>query len=223
MATFSLNGLEMTLPDALMTAPIRKMIDNGWYEIDEVKALKMNLRPEDRVLEIGGGMGYIAAMSARTVGASQVTTVEANPEMVPVIRRNLEANGFPEVDIRHGVAVAKKGQGHAEFFLPRSFWAASINPQGLKGAPKSIEVPTLSMTELIEETQPTFLMIDVEGAEADFFMSRLPATLRVIVLELHQNKYPRHVIRDIFRRLDQQDFVYQPNGSHAAVVCFERI
>lgn len=223
MSTFSLNGLKMTLPDALMTAPIRKMIDNGWYEIDEMKALKLNLLPDDRFLEVGGGMGYIAALSARRVGASQVTTVEANPEMVPIIRQNLVANGFPEVDIRHGVVVAEKTQEYAEFFLPRSFWAASLNPKGLNGSPKSIQVPTLSMTELIEEIQPTFLMIDVEGAESDFFMSQLPAALRVIVLELHQDKYPRHVIRDIFRRLDQQDFIYQPKGSHGAVVCFERI
>jgi len=93
LATFSLSGLQLALPDGLLTAPIQEMIDNGWYEIED-----------------------------ETV----------------------------------------------KFFIPRSFWAASVNGVGLDDDPRSIAVPAISLADLLDETQPTVLMVDAEGAETGF-------------------------------------------------------
>ena len=223
MTAFSLSGLKLTLPDALLTEPIQNMIDNGWYEIEEMRALNRHLRTEDRFLEIGGGMGFIAALSARKVSPERVTTVEANPDMIPVIKKNLADNGFEAAEVIHAVVVPEVKDQTAQFFLPRSFWAASVTADGMEEAHREVTVPAISLADLLEEKKPTVLMVDAEGAETNFFTTKLPEVLRQIILELHPDKYPASSIQKIFRRLDQNGFVYQPNGSQGAVVCFERI
>lgn len=223
MTTFSLSGLELSLPEALLTEPIKNMIDNGWYEIEEMRALRAHLRSDDTFLEIGGGMGYIAALCARTISAERVTTVEPNPEMIPTLRKNLADNGFDAAAVLHAVVVPEITAQTETFYLPHSFWAASVSEIGMEGAYQAVTVPAISLADLLEEKQPTVLMVDAEGAEAEFFKSNLPDVLRLIVLELHPDKYPLSAIREIFQRLDHNGFVYQPKGSQGAVVCFERV
>lgn len=55
------------------------------------------LRPGERVLEIGTGSGYHAALLARIVGPSNVATIERHPALAAWGRSNLAAAGFGEV------------------------------------------------------------------------------------------------------------------------------
>ena len=45
------------------------------------------------MLELGGGLGYVASVAARRLGNDAVLTVEADPEMAAVIRGVFAANG----------------------------------------------------------------------------------------------------------------------------------
>jgi protein-L-isoaspartate(D-aspartate) O-methyltransferase len=55
------------------------------------------LKPEDRVLEIGTGCGYQAAVLAALV--RQVTTIERIPEVAELARANLAAVGCENVEV----------------------------------------------------------------------------------------------------------------------------
>ncbi|QXJ21554.1 methyltransferase domain-containing protein [Actinomadura graeca] len=55
----------------------------------------LDLEPGMRVLEIGTGTGYNAAMLARITGARNVTTIEVDPEIADHAGRALEKAGFP--------------------------------------------------------------------------------------------------------------------------------
>jgi protein-L-isoaspartate(D-aspartate) O-methyltransferase len=57
-------------------------------------------RAEDRVLEIGTGSGYAAAVLSRTVG--QVYTVERHVALVDLARRRLRALGYDNIEVLHG-------------------------------------------------------------------------------------------------------------------------
>lgn len=223
MPNFSISGLSLTLPASLLTAPIQRMLEKGWYEVEERKALEANLRSDDCVLELGGGAGLLAAFSARLVGADRVTTVEANPKMLPVIQNNLAQNDYSAVKVRHGMVLEQPQEKEAAFYVPESFWAASQDTCAMDSSWLSISVPVIPLETLLNEEQPTVLVVDVEGAEASYFFSDLPNSLRLIIVELHPQKYSGHAIRALFNRLDKQDFVFQPTGSHGAVVCFEKV
>ncbi|MEF7613711.1 protein-L-isoaspartate O-methyltransferase [Aquincola sp. MAHUQ-54] len=52
---------------------------------------ELKVRPSDRVLEIGAGSGYMAALLAAQ--AQRVTTLEINPELAALARENLRRAG----------------------------------------------------------------------------------------------------------------------------------
>lgn len=63
---------------------------------------RLQIEPGMRVLEIGAASGYTAALLAHLVGESgQVTTVEIDPELAQMARRNLDAHGLHRVHVAH--------------------------------------------------------------------------------------------------------------------------
>lgn len=55
----------------------------------------LDLKPGHRVMEIGTGTGWNAALMAEIVGVSNVTTVEIDPEIAEDARRKLRDAGYP--------------------------------------------------------------------------------------------------------------------------------
>ncbi len=60
----------------------------------------LRLIPGDRVLEVGTGSGYQAAVAAKI--AKEVYTVEIFPSLADRARRNLESQGFRNIFVRQG-------------------------------------------------------------------------------------------------------------------------
>jgi protein-L-isoaspartate(D-aspartate) O-methyltransferase len=66
----------------------------------------LDLRPGMRVLEIGAGTGYNAALMAELTGeAHLVTTVDIREDVVEQTSRLLAAAGYPGIRVRHGDGV----------------------------------------------------------------------------------------------------------------------
>jgi protein-L-isoaspartate(D-aspartate) O-methyltransferase len=60
------------------------------------------LSPGQRVLEIGTGCGYHAAVTAEVVGAPNVYTVEYHEDLAERARERLAATGYGEISVRTG-------------------------------------------------------------------------------------------------------------------------
>ena len=60
----------------------------------------LELRPQDRVLEIGTGSGYAAAVLAEI--CAEVYTVERFGELADSARERLQSLGYDNVHVRHG-------------------------------------------------------------------------------------------------------------------------
>ena len=58
----------------------------------------LQIKPTDRVLEIGAGSGYMAALLARR--AERVVTLEIHPELAEMARENLRDAGIHNADVR---------------------------------------------------------------------------------------------------------------------------
>jgi protein-L-isoaspartate(D-aspartate) O-methyltransferase len=88
---------DMEIPigdDAAMLAP--KMVGRLLQTVD--------LRPTDKVLEIGTGTGYVTACLARLGG--RVISVEIDPVLADAARQRLAAMQFTHVDVRSGDAMS---------------------------------------------------------------------------------------------------------------------
>ena len=58
----------------------------------------LEVKPTDRVLEIGAGSGYMAALLAAS--AERVVTLEIDPDLVEFARENLRSAGVANADVR---------------------------------------------------------------------------------------------------------------------------
>jgi protein-L-isoaspartate(D-aspartate) O-methyltransferase len=106
---------EPFVPDAyvgLAYADIEIPLGKGQYMMAPRVLARMlqalNVRPEERVLEIGTGSGYGTACLAALAGS--VVSVEIDADLLEQARANLEAQGS-RVDLRQGDALAEAVQG----------------------------------------------------------------------------------------------------------------
>jgi hypothetical protein len=69
------------------------VMESNRYERPEVQSLGHILRPDDRVMELGAGVGVVSTVAARTVGPENVLCVEADPGLQGLLRETHRLNG----------------------------------------------------------------------------------------------------------------------------------
>jgi protein-L-isoaspartate(D-aspartate) O-methyltransferase len=82
----------------------------------------LDVEPENKVVEIGSGSGYQAAILAEL--AEEVVGVEINQELVEKSRKNLEEAGIENVEIRQG-----SGLDAVEGKFDRILFSCAISPE----------------------------------------------------------------------------------------------
>lgn len=171
----------ITLPTRHVSAEMRRAMADGIYERNELDIVERTLEPDDRVLECGAGIGLLSTFCAKRVGSDRVKTFEANPFMASIIAKTYELNRvFPKLVI--GAIGAAHDQ--IDFHVRKNFWPSSSHVDRAQGA-RTITVPCCALNAEILATRPTYLCIDIEGAEEHLVgCSDLDGVLRVMV-EVH--------------------------------------
>ncbi|HET9067567.1 MAG TPA: FkbM family methyltransferase, partial [Amaricoccus sp.] len=79
----------MTFPldPSVVTPAIRAAILSGRFEAEEASQIPRIVRPGDRVLEIGAGIGFISTLLSRQPRVARVVAVEANPNLIDYMAR----------------------------------------------------------------------------------------------------------------------------------------
>jgi FkbM family methyltransferase len=216
---FRLNGINLALPKALATPAIREKLGNGTYEEDEARGADRCVRPGFRVLELGAGIGYVTTICAQRAGPENVLSVEANPALLPVIEANLRRNGVSGVTLVHGAATGPVPEGATGHFA----LSAGYTGSSLEGKGQGVEVPLISIHDLIRAHRPHVVLMDVEGAEAEMFNRPWKCPLRFCVMELHPKKYPASTIKKIVDFMSAMDMTYDPVTSRGKVIGFRKV
>lgn len=225
MAEYEVNGVHLALPDAMMTDRIKAKLASGGYEAHEARAALMRLRAGQRVLELGAGLGYIATLCAGITGAENVVTVEANPDMLPVIRSNLARNGAAGVTLLHGAVTgqaADSAHGSVGFQTGSAFWGAHIATADTR-PDAVVDVPRLALDDLLARYRPHVVIMDIEGAEEHLFAAPWPGHVRSVMMELHPARYPDTVIQRIVDCLSASGMTYDPGPSRGRILCMRRL
>lgn len=205
MRSFTLRGLTLYLPEAALKGNLEAALSSGRYENHEADALLLHLRPGDRLLDLGAGLGFICALAARVLGEEAVFGVEAGPETVKLARRNLAANGFPGVKLIRG-AVVESGDGEVEFGQRPAFWASALKgPEGWPDNAEVILVPSRPIGKLLARFAPTVICCDIEGGELGVLTAPLPG-VRLVVVETHPQVYDEAGVAQIRGALVAQGF-----------------
>lgn len=219
--------LRIFVDDARYSPPIIRSLEDGGYEAPERRILYSALAPGDRVLEIGTAVGVLSMTAASIVGAENVVTHEANPQILADARRNFGANGFEAIRSFNVVLQCQRAMAHGPktmpFAISRDFWAsrlgATIDDPDIV---EVVDIPTASLEAAIREHGANVLVCDIEGGEADLLLDADLTSISTIIIETHYWAVGRRRISDLVRKfiLDGFDIDLDLSGNH--VSCFRR-
>ncbi|MEL6582758.1 MAG: FkbM family methyltransferase [Pseudomonadota bacterium] len=222
---FDYKGLKFPDDPRLMGERMQQLISSGRYEREEQTGLPRFIKPDARVVELGGGIGLISGLTCK-LGVSHMTTVEANPMLAAYIERLHGANDFTNTQVINAVALphaqAQAAGASMPFYVTRPFWSSSlVEPKRKKY--RITQVPVVSLEEILTRAEANTLICDIEGGEAQLFDGLDVASLRHIYLEMHTKKMGAEAVRHIFSHLHTAGFTYDETVSNGPVVLFSRL
>lgn len=183
----TLNGIELNTGHSLVPRAVCEYIFKGIYEIDEHQIITETLDENDTVLELGSGIGYNSIHCAR-ISRSKVTTFEANPALIPLIKLNMQRNNVV-LDLRNEILVSSPdAKKEIAFNIAEEFWYSSVKPEPGSAITGHVNVRSTSVDDVIREINPSYLLVDIEGGEEEFFNNcdfLDNSSIRKILIELH--------------------------------------
>jgi FkbM family methyltransferase len=133
----------------------------GTYEPEETALFHEVVRSGDRVLDVGGSLGYYSLLAARLVGPKgHVCAVEPDPHNLRFLEAHRAANRFSDRMQVFPVALSSAA-GMLRFDPGTGTGTGKLSGEG------GLEVEVLTLDELVRRLDwtPTLVKIDVEGAE----------------------------------------------------------
>jgi protein-L-isoaspartate(D-aspartate) O-methyltransferase len=170
-----------------------------------------NIERGMRVLEIGTGTGYTAALLAHYLGARNVTSIEVDPDLAARARTALERAGYGEVTVITGDGARGDPQGApfdrviSTVAAPRVpyAWVAQTRPGGLVLTPWSSAYKPAGLLSPTVATDGT-----ATGGLVNTTISFMP---------LRDQRISRAAITDVVRDTDTPDV--SATDLHASEVC----
>lgn len=179
---YVIEGVVLPIDRKIMSNLMVYSIAIGRYERKEARLLRSNLRNDDRVLELGAGLGFISTLAAKLSPNGSVCCVEANPYLIGQIQRTHKLNHV-KVDIMNAVVSSEPAPART-FYLREQFWDSSLSKEP-NNYVEQIEVSNRTFADLAAKFRPTVIVADIEGGEIELLQSELPEGVRAFLVEVH--------------------------------------
>lgn len=177
--TVDIGGVRMIADPSRIGFRAVKSLYHGDYEAPERLIVSEVVKPGDKVLEAGAGMGLITLTLARIVGAENVVSYEPMPAAYSLLADNARLNDFA-IDHRPR-ALAATG-GSVKFYADGNVVASSLYSRSNTNL---IEVQADGIAETLRAEKSNVLVLDIEGAEIELLKACPLDGIRKIVMEVH--------------------------------------
>ncbi len=216
-----LRGVLVPIDPQVMSPYMIDVIRSRNYEQREAARLPLIIAPGERIVEIGGGVGYLSALMGLQRKAEAIVVFEANPALLPLIRTTHRLNGVT-AEVRNQVIMPVKRAETATFHVHEHFWASSLMPIRQRFRAGKVRVPVVSFAEMLAEHAPTLLVVDIEGAETALFDGVQLDGVQKVLIEVHHKEIGPAGVGALFAFFAAQGLVYDPRHSERGVVVFMR-
>lgn len=207
---YQVNGVSMGIDllfhhESWISEFIWSQIAAGSYERPEIEAALEVIRHGDLVLEVGSGIGFVAAVVCSIIPVRWVG-FEADRKLADYSKSLFAANSIENACFANRAVVDVADGRHVKLFTRRNFWANSLIPafRPFEGVE---QVRTITLSTIISLLQPQVLLCDVEGFETKLLSKGTLKPLRSIVVELHHTKTSDDELRAMIERLREIGFV----------------
>lgn len=199
----------------------RTLLLFGSREKEHKIMLEKYLRPGMTVLDIGANIGYYALMELSLIGEKgTLIAVEPSPSNIRNLRKNIELNGYENIEI-HQAAISEKA-GVKKFFLSEMSNLNTFHDTGtgsLHLSGETVDVQAKTVGEIMQGRNLDLMRMDVEGHEVEVINGLLPQIERgelspAIIFETHLSRYGAdHDIEAPLKRLFAQGYKVRFVGS----------
>ena len=230
--TVEIAGVTVPLDPLLMSPHILSVLRAGRWEQGETRILPTILEDGERVVDIGAGIGFLAALIGLQGKAESVVAIEANPELTPFIEALLEINGV-EAQVRSALVAPTRTSPTLPFHLHNDLWASSpirMKDSALRGV---VDLPVMTLDEVAQAYRPTLMIIDIEvmrgflaggPAAARHSLSAIELSgVRKILTEFKRGRFSPAEVKAVFDGLSGCGFGYDAVGSQGELVLFRRV
>jgi FkbM family methyltransferase len=212
-----LHGVVLSVPVRVVSPLVLSHLVKGNYEGRELSLLQQCLKSDDRILELGAGLGFLACFVGRAHPDIPYIAIEANPQLIPVIRENFKLNNCG-IQLLHGAAAVTNDT--ILFHVADDFWASSI--ENIAHLHTDMEVPGIDIQPIMEDLKPTLLIIDIEGGELNLVPQLNLTCVDRLLIELHPDIYGNEGSNRIIKSLLDQKFYLDVQNSGTQVFLFVR-
>jgi FkbM family methyltransferase len=213
----------VTLPfdrqsDAEIIIPeVRSAICRGTYSAGTIRLLRDAVRPGDRVLVIGAGLGVVSTLVAQTPGVERVIAVEADTSLHPYLERVHALNDVPWVETVNAV-LGDGAKRRVPFFVRRDIRESSLLPSD-DLRQQVMMVPVMDLNVILTEEQITLVICDLPATSMQLLgQAQLGSVERIIVPRGGELSQIRNA-NEISSGLAGQGFAAEERGTAAL---FER-
>lgn len=214
-------GLSVPVTCDHMPLPIYIQISEDAYEHPELLAAQGLIRHNDRVLEMGTGLGIVSGLISRMASGVIVQSYEANPNLLRHISDLHQGNNITNVYVTNAILEPNPSCETRSFHIHKYFAEGSIYQSEFSET--IIEVPVIDLNAVVRDFKPTLMICDIEGAEEVVIPGCDLSTLRGIVIELHPRVMSRVGVKHIYDALISAGLYPNIELSSEQVIAFERI
>ena len=217
MSELNVHGVRVPIRYGEVSEEIWSALKTGRYEANEARRIPRAIRPGDRVLELGAGLGVITSIIA-AVDDVRVWSFEADPQTAQLAKRviDLNCNG----NVVSPTAFSPQAR-------PRQFHSTGGRTSGCrrdlpnKGPyERVIEITSRDIDDFIRKHRINALVMDVEGAELELLQNACLPGIERVFLELHDHLYGLAGVRAISAAMARRGLIYDPRGSSGPCVLY---
>lgn len=214
--TVNIDGIRMIVDPSRVGFRTVKALYHGDYEAPERLILQKIIKPGDKILEAGAGMGLISLTMARIVGAKNVVSYEPMPVAYALLVDNASLNNL---EIGHRPRALAARSGKISFYVDTNIVASSLFS---RAASTHIEVNADGIEEELQATRPNTLVLDIEGAEVELIKSCSFGGIEKIIMEVHPHIVGEQAIGSMVESLYATGFRENAALSFGRVMTFLR-
>lgn len=141
--------------------------------------------PAETIVDLGANVGLATLRLLASHPGARVIAVEADPALVPRLRRNVA--GLP-VKVVHAAVCGETGE-RVLYTSRSSSWGNSLSPSG--DTQSEVRVPAITFDDLLASNgieHVDLLKLDVEGAEWEIVRGEVPSAVEAVVGEAHDTR-----------------------------------
>jgi len=172
----------------------------GVYESAEARFVHKYISPGMDVLELGSSLGVISCLIRNQLhNDRKLLCVEANPELLPICRRNLEKNTPGKSAFIVNAAIDYSGAPEVWLSFGADSTSSVIGNSGDRSTRSGAYAPAATLSGLLNEHsfEAFALVCDIEGAEFSILANDCEAmrNCRLAIMELHTADHEGRAVR----------------------------